>query len=134
MGGKVEEEATKPSGADFVDDVLAELHNAAASEGAGSGVVAELRGEERGGRGGAVGDHRPEPLPARDARAVDLDAPQLDDLQHRLQVRVPRQRRRHAVRRQPRHRHRHPPPSSTSTSTSSSPSPLQFNPTRRGAD
>lgn len=93
------------AGADVVDDVFKELHDGAAADDAGAREVAELRGEERVPRGDAIGDDGAEPGPG--ARGPgDRDAPDVDDLHHRLEVGVPRHRRRHGVAGQLRLRHR----------------------------
>jgi hypothetical protein len=94
-----------PGGADVVNDVVEELHDRAAADDAGAREVAELRGEERVPRGDAIGDDGAEPGPG--ARGPgDRDAPEVDDLHHRLEVGVPRHRRRHGVACQLRRRHR----------------------------
>jgi len=92
-----------PVGADVVDDVVEELHDGAAADDAGAREVAELRGEERVPRGDAIGDDGAEPGPGAPG---DRDAPEVDDLHHRLEVGVPRHRRRHGVGGQLRPRHR----------------------------
>jgi hypothetical protein len=107
-----------PPSTDVVDNVLEELHDRAAADEARAREVAELRGEQRLRRGDAVGDDGAEPGPGARG-AGDRDAPEVDDLHHRLEVGVPRQRRRHGVGGQPRRRHR----GIAATLASSSPSP-----------
>ena len=107
-----------PPATDVVDDVVEELHDRTAADEAGAREVAELRGEQCLRRGDAVGDDGAEPGPGTRG-AGDRDAPEVDDLHHRLEVDVPRQRRRHGVGGQPRRRHRE----LAATLASSSPSP-----------
>jgi len=104
VGGEGRQREIPPS-IDLVDDVLEELHDRTAADEAGAREVAKLRGEQCLRRGDAVGDDGAEPGPGAWG-AGDRDAPEVDDLHHRLEVDIPRQRRRHGVGGQPRRRHR----------------------------
>jgi len=68
-------------------------------------------------RGDAIGDDGAEPEPGAPS---DRDAPEVDDLHHRLEVGVPRHRRRHGVAGQLRLRHRRLGATGTLPTTSSS--------------